>query len=140
MVSTAKLSKTDEFASEEYASEVQALPYMQVLNDKATNRSGFFISAEKAEAVNFRAPDEWQPFEATFNSGKSIAGFRSLTARFFILRRSPLLMFTRGEGNYLELYQRSHYNAGVVLKTRYLAYLVSKQKEATVPEGSIRAG
>ncbi len=129
MVSTAKLLETDEFASPEYAPEVQALPYMQVLNDKDPNRSGFFLSAENAEAVNFQATQEWQPYEATFNSGDSTAGFRSLTARFLILRRSPLLMFSRGDLTFLGPYQRSQYNAEVVLKTRYLVYLVSKQKE-----------
>ncbi len=91
MVSMTNITKIDEFASPEYASDLQALPYMQVLNDQDSNRSGFFITAENAEAVNFQPPDEWQPYEARFNSGESTAGFRSLTARFLVLRRSPQL-------------------------------------------------
>lgn len=53
MVSTTNTEQIDEFASPEYASDVQSLPYMQVLNDSDPNRSGFFISAENAELVNF---------------------------------------------------------------------------------------
>jgi hypothetical protein len=110
MVSTTKITEIDEFASPEHASDVQALPYMQVLNDQGPNRSGFFTAAENAEVVNFQPPEEWQPYEARFNSGDSTLGFRSLTARFLILR-SPLLMFFRSDETFIGTFKRSQYNA-----------------------------
>lgn len=71
MTSATKTEQIDEFASSEYASDVQSLPYMQMLNDSDSERSGFFISADNAEAVNFTAPQEWQPYQTRFNSGES---------------------------------------------------------------------
>ena len=120
----------DEFAGDEYAPAYQPLPYLQVLNHKDPEQSGFFISSENATAVNFQPTQEWQPHEAHFLSGGSAVGYRSLTARLVVMRRSPLLMFAREDRTFLGTFDRNHYNPDeVMLKTRYLVYLVSQQKQ-----------
>ena len=123
-------SAVDEFAGDEFAPSYQALPYLQVLNHQDAEQSGFFISSENATAVNFNATDEWQPHEAHFLSGGSTVGFRSLTARLVVLRRSPLLMFSREDRSFLGTFDRNRYDPStVMLKTRHLTYLVSQQKQ-----------
>lgn len=120
----------NEFSGDEYASEYTPLPYLQLLNDQDPERSGFFISAENVEAAKFQAADEWQPYEARFKTGATVVGFRSLTARLVVLRRSPLLMFNRHNDELVGAFDRKQYNKDeMILKARYLIYLVSKQKQ-----------
>lgn len=122
----------DEFASEEYAPQHKSWPYLQLLNNENPDQSGFFISVDNAEAVEFEPSDDWQPFEKRFrsNNGKPTTGFRSLTARMAILRRSPLFMFTRSTGKLLGPFDSEQYDSKIhILKTKYLVYLVGKNKK-----------
>ena len=115
----------DEFAGEDYGPTLSSLPYLQVINDQDPDKAGFFISASNADAVHFNAPAEWEPFEAQFQSGTEV-GFRSLTSRMVILRRSPLLMFSRETKEFLGSFNRSCYDAAaVLLKTRYGLFIVT---------------
>ena len=119
----------DEFSGDEFGQIATALPYIQVINHQDPSKAGFFISAANAEAVNFTAPEEWEPFKAQFRSGPEV-GFRSLMARMAIVRRSPLLMFSRETQEFLGPFQRNRYDgATVFLKTRHLVYLLSQQKQ-----------
>ena len=56
----------DEFAGDDYAPTYQPLPYLQILNHRNPEQSGFFISSDNATAVNFQPPPEWQSYEAYF--------------------------------------------------------------------------
>lgn len=120
----------DEFAGDEYGPAYQPLPYLQVLNHEDPQQAGFFISADNAAAVHFQSTPEWQPHDAHFLSGGAAVGYRSLTARLVVLRRSPLLMFSRQDRTFLGTFDRDSYHPDeVMLKTRYLVYLVSQQKQ-----------
>ena len=122
--------QVDEFTGDVYAPNNQSLPYLQVLNNQDPNQAGFFISTDNVTAVAFQPTEEWQQHEAHFQSGGSALGYRSLTARLAVVRRSPLLMFAREDQSFLGAFNRSRYNPQeVVLKTRYLVYLVSQQKQ-----------
>ena len=64
-----------------------------------------------------------------FQNGQTAEGYRALTARFLILRKSKLLMFDRESSEFIGDYQKSRYDrATMVLKTRYLTFLVDKDK------------
>lgn len=118
-----------DFAGDEFAPEHVSLPFLQVLNHQMAERTGLFISVENSISVGFRPTDEWSRFEAQFQSG-TVDGFRSTVGRFLIVRKGPLLMFSRANQEYLGVYDRGVYDRGLhVLKTRYLVYLVSKQKQ-----------
>ena len=118
----------DEFLSDDYASDKVSMPYLQVLSKEDPDKSGFFIAQDCAERVNFMPDASWEPFEARFRSG-TVAGFRSTAARLVILRRSPLLMFGRKQGDYRGLFDKELYNADDhILKMRYLVYLLSKDR------------
>lgn len=122
---------TGEFDTPEFEGEHETLPYMQMLNHQSAERSGFFITQENAEAVSFADSNgEWLSHTTTFASGASVEGYRSLTARFLILRKTPLLMFDREEENFISVFNAQCYNRDtMLLKTRYLVYLVNKQKQ-----------
>ncbi len=132
MVSPTTNVPTDEFASDEYGPEYKFRPFVQLIHDEDINRAGFFISAENANKVNFQATEEWVPFEKRFksNNGETTPGFRSATARFAVLRRSPLFMIDRSKKKFLGVYDEEKYNRKIhILKTKYLVYLVGKQKQ-----------
>lgn len=121
----------DEFDAPEFEGEHETIPYLQMLNHQNPEQSGFFITQENAEAVGFADPaGEWLSHTTTFASGTTTAGYRSLLARFLILRKSPLLMFDREEENFISVFNSQCYNRDtMLLKTRYLVYLVNKQKQ-----------
>jgi len=121
----------DEFDTPEFEGEHETLPYLQMLNYQNPEQSGFFITQENAEAVGFADPvGEWSSYTTTFASGATAEGYRSLVARFLILRKSPLLMFDREEENFISVFNSQCYNRDtMLLKTRYLVYLVNKQKQ-----------
>ncbi|NET33343.1 MAG: hypothetical protein F6K19_15205 [Cyanothece sp. SIO1E1] len=120
----------DEFDAREFESRRDPLPYLQMLNAQDPEQAGFFITSDNREAVNFTPTDEWTPHTTQFQNGETVAGDRSLTARFLILRKSKLLMFNRDSGDFTGVYQKSQYDRNtVVLKTRYLVYIVSKNKQ-----------
>ncbi|MCU0548424.1 MAG: DUF5895 domain-containing protein [Leptolyngbya sp. Prado105] len=121
----------DEFDAPEFEGEYESLPYLQMLNHQSPEQSGFFITQENAEAVGFAdSAGEWLSHTTTFASGTTVEGYRSLTARFLILRKSPLLMFDREEENFISVFNPHCYNRDtMLLKTRYLIYLVNKQKQ-----------
>lgn len=119
----------DEFDSDAFEQQRQSLPYLQLLNYQDPNQSGFFITSENAEAVNFTPTPEWLPHIATFQNGSSVEGYRSLLARFLILHSSPLLMFERESGEFIGTYRKSRYQrSSMVLKRRYLVFLISQDK------------
>lgn len=122
---------TDEFDTPEFEGEHETLPYLQMLNHQSAERSGFFITQENAEAVSFADPTgEWLSHTNTFASGTSVEGYRSLTARFLILRKTPVLMFDREEESFISVFNPQCYNRDtMLLKTRHLIYMVNKQKQ-----------
>ncbi|MDX2096427.1 MAG: DUF5895 domain-containing protein, partial [Leptolyngbyaceae cyanobacterium bins.59] len=123
-------NQKDEFDSEEFESGRESLPYLQMLNHQDPNQSGFFITSENMKAAGFVPDDDWAPHIETFQNGETIEGYRSVVARFLILRKSKLLMFSRDSGDFLGLFQKSRYDRNsVILKTRYLVYAVSRGKE-----------
>lgn len=120
----------DTFDSAPFEGGHESLPYIQMLNHQNPDESGFFITSENMEAVGFTPNEEWSLPTETFQSGEAAEGYRSLTARFLILRKSKLMMFDRDSGDFLGLFQKSRYDRNtVVLKTRYLVYLISKSKQ-----------
>jgi Family of unknown function (DUF5895) len=122
--------EADEFNSDAFEDRRESLPYLQMLNAQASDQSGFFITAENVEAAGFVPNEEWVLHEATFQSGAKAEGYRSLTARFLILRRSKLMMFDRDGGECIGIYRKSQYDrATMILKNRYLVYIVGKDKQ-----------
>lgn len=122
-------AERDEFDCEEFESGRETLPYLQMLNHSDPNQAGFFITTENMEAVQFAPTAEWTPYTATFQSGATASGYRSLIARFLILHRSRLLMFERESGTFIGEYRKAQYDrATMVLKTRYLVFVVGKDK------------
>jgi len=120
----------DEFDSPEFESKRESLPYLQVLSHQIPDMAGFFISKENMEAVNFTPADEWVLHTAVFQSGDTAEGYRSLLARFLVLRKSKLLMFERESGEFLGQYRKGSYDRNtMLLKTRHLVYLVGKDKQ-----------
>ena len=119
----------DEFDSAAFEEHRELLPYLQMLNHQDPSQSGFFITLENAEAAHFTPTEEWTEHLAVFQNGQTAEGYRTLTARFLILRKSKLLMFNRENGEFIGDYQKSRYDrATMVLKTRYLIFLVDKDK------------
>ncbi|MBD2070254.1 hypothetical protein H6F93_22535 [Leptolyngbya sp. FACHB-671] len=119
----------DEFDSEQFEGGHETLPYIQMLNHQNPDKSGFFITLQNMEAAGFIPNEEWTPHTEQFQSGETAEGYRSLTARFLILRKSKLMMFERESDEFLGAFQKFRYDRNtVVLKTRYLVYLVSKSK------------
>ncbi len=102
-----------------------------MLNQQDPSQAGFFLTLENAEEINFADPTgEWAHHTATFSSGSTAEGYRSLTARFLILRKSPLLMFEKESGNFIGVYSQQDYDGDtMILKMRYLTYLANKQKQ-----------
>jgi hypothetical protein len=132
------LGQRDEFDSPEFEGSDESLPYIQLLNQQDVSKAGFFITIENAEAVQFQPSAEWQKHTTTFQNGDTAKGYRCLSARLLVLRRSPLLMFDglrptvghRDSGDYLGLYQKAGYDRNVmVLKTRYLVFLLDEQHQ-----------
>jgi hypothetical protein len=122
-------AERDEFDCKEFEGGRETPPYLQMLNHSDPNQAGFFITAENMEAVQFAPTTEWTPYTATFQSGETAAGYRSLIARFLILHRSRLLMFER-ESMFIGEYRKSQYDrTTMVLKTRYLVFIVGKDKQ-----------
>ncbi len=120
----------DEFDSREFEDGRESLPYLQMLNHQQPDQAGFFITAENASTVNFMPNDEWSLHTTTFQSGETVEGYRALLARLLILRKSRLMMFDRESGDFIGLYQKSRYDRNtMVLKTRYLVFLVGKNKQ-----------
>jgi hypothetical protein len=79
--------------------------------------------------VNFTPNEEWTPHTTTFQNGATVEGYRSLVARFLILHKSKLMMFDRDSGEFIGVYRKSQYDRStMILKTRYLVYLISKDK------------
>lgn len=122
---------TDEFNAPQFESEHDTLPYLQMLNFQNPDQAGFFITQENAEAIGFADPaGEWLSHTTTFSSGTTAEGYRSLVARFLILRKSPLLMFERDEEKFIGVFNQQNYNRDtMLLKARYLVYLVNKKKQ-----------
>lgn len=120
----------DEFDSTLFEAGRESQAYLQMLNHQDPNQSGFFITLDNMEAVGFQPNEEWSHHRETFQSGETAEGYRSLTARFLILRKSKLLMFDRDSGKFLGVFQKARYDRNnMVLKTRYLVYLLSKNKQ-----------
>jgi len=129
-LSTPTTQLPDEFDSEQFEQSRESLPYLQMLNHQDPEQSGFFITSENRSAVHFTPTDEWSPHTATFQNGEEVEGYRSLIARFLILRKSKLSMFDRESGEFLREYRKDLYDrATMVLKVRYLVYLVNQQKQ-----------
>jgi len=119
----------DEFDSAAFEEQRESLPYLQMLNHQDPTQSGFFITLENAEAAHFIPTAEWIEHLAVFKNGQTVEGYRSLTGRLLILRKSKLLMFDRENGEFIGDYQKSRYDrATMLLKTRYLTFLVDKDK------------
>ena len=119
----------DEFDSAAFEEQRELLPYLQMLNHQDPTQSGFFITLENAEAAHFTPTKEWTEHLAVFQNGQTAEGYRTLTARFLILRKSKLLMFDRESSEFIGDYQKSRYDrATMVLKNRYLIFLVDKDK------------
>ncbi|PSB23158.1 hypothetical protein C7B76_01135 [filamentous cyanobacterium CCP2] len=126
---TAPLSQRDEFDSEAFEAQRESLPYLQLLNAQDPDQAGFFITTENMESVNFTPNEEWTPHTTTFQNGATVEGYRSLVARFLILHKSKLMMFDRDSGEFIGVYRKSQYDCStMILKTRYLVYLISKDK------------
>ena len=124
------ITDRDEFDSASFEGGRESLPYIQMLNHQNPDESGFFITSENMKAVGFTPNEEWSLHLETFQSGETAEGYRSLTARFLILRKSKLMMFDRDSGEFLGGFQKSRYDRNtVVLKTRYLVYLISRSKQ-----------
>jgi hypothetical protein len=120
----------DEFDSRPFEVERESLPYIQMLNHQDANQAGFFITTENMAAVKFAPDEDWTFHTETFQNGETAEGYRSLIARFLILRKSKLMMFDRDNGEFMGLFQKSRYDRNtVVLKTRYLVFLISKNKQ-----------
>ncbi|MBE9180260.1 hypothetical protein IQ268_16985 [Oculatella sp. LEGE 06141] len=118
------------FDSPEFESQSAAFPYMQVLNDQDPDKSGFFLTLENADKCGFIPGEDWRPHSNFFRSGDSSEGYIASTGRFLILRQSPLLMFEREGDRFVDVFDRAKYdNATIVLKTRYLVYLVNQQRQ-----------
>lgn len=123
------LPQHDEFDSTAFEAQRESLPYLQLLNAQDPDQSGFFITVENMEAVNFNPTEEWTPHTATFQNGATVEGYRSLVARFLILHKSKLMMFDRDSGEFSGVYRKSQYDRStMILKTRYLVYVISKDK------------
>jgi hypothetical protein len=123
------LPQRDEFDSAAFEAQRESLPYLQLLNAQDPAQSGFFITVENMESVNFTPTEEWTPHTATFQNGAAVEGYRSLLARFLILHKSKLMMFDRDSGEFIGVYRKSQYDRStMILKTRYLVYLISKDK------------
>lgn len=119
----------DEFDSAAFEAQRESLPYLQLLNSQDPNQSGFFITTENIEAVNFTPTEEWTPHTTTFQSSATVEGYRSLLVRFLILHKSKLMMFDRDSGEFIGVYCKSQYDRStMILKTRYLVHLISKDK------------
>jgi Family of unknown function (DUF5895) len=119
------VQRVDEFDSPAFEGSDESLPYLQMLNQQDPCKAGFFITIENAEAVEFRPSAPWEKHTTTFQSGETAEGYRSLTARMLVLRKSDLMMFDRDNGDYIGLYQKAGYDRNkMVLKTRYLVYLL----------------
>jgi hypothetical protein len=122
-------TERDVFDAPEFENEQKSLPYLQILNAQSPEQSGFFITAQNMEAVNFTPTEEWTPYTTTFQNGTIAEGYRSLLARFLILHKSKLMMFDRDNGEFIGVYRKSQYDRStMILKTRYLVYLISKDK------------
>lgn len=122
-------TERDVFDSEEFEGSRESFPYLQMLNHQDPEQSGFFITLENAEVVKFTPNTDWTPHTETFQSGESSEGYRSLVARFLILQKSNLLIFDRESGEFIGEYKKSQYDKNtMVLKRRFLVYLVSKDK------------
>jgi Family of unknown function (DUF5895) len=119
------VQKVDEFDSPAFEGSDESLPYLQMLNQQDPSKAGFFITIENAEAVEFQPRGPWEKHTTTFQSGETAEGYRSLTVRMLVLRKSDLMMFDRDNGDYIGLYQKAGYDRNkMVLKTRYLVYLL----------------
>jgi hypothetical protein len=119
----------DEFDSAAFEKQRESLPYLQMLNHQDSNLSGFFITLENAKVARFTPTEEWTEHLAVFQNGQTAGGYRSLTARFLILRKSKLLMFDRESSEFIGEYKKSLYDrTRMILKTRYLTFLVDKDK------------
>ncbi|MBF2050785.1 MAG: hypothetical protein IGS54_26060 [Elainella sp. C42_A2020_010] len=135
---TAPLPQRDEFDSQAFEAQRESLPYLQLLNAQDPDQSGFFITTENMELVNFTPTEEWTPHTATFQNGTIAEGYRSLLARFLILHKSKLMMFDgspnraehdRDTNEFIGVYRKSQYERStMILKTRYLVYVISKDK------------
>lgn len=122
---------TDEFSGEEFGAGKTFTPYLQVIHHKEANDSGFFLAEDNAQAVNFKPNPDWLPYTASLGAD-TIPGYRSLSARIVVVRRTPLLMFSRSEKTFLGVFDTNTYNAqkaSILLKSRYLIYLISKDKK-----------
>jgi Family of unknown function (DUF5895) len=122
-------TERDVFDAPEFENNRKTLPYLQILNAQYPEQSGFFITAQNMEAVNFTPTEEWTPYTTTFQNGTIAEGYRSLVARFLILHKSKLMMFDRDSGEFIGVYRKSQYDRStMILKTRYLVYVISKDK------------
>ena len=119
----------DEFDLAAFEEQRESLPYLQMLNHQDPTQSGFFITLENVEAAHFTRTEEWTNHLAVFQNGKTAEGYRSITARFLILHKSKLLMFNRESNEFIGEYKKSQYDrTTMILKTRYLTFLVDKDK------------
>lgn len=126
---TAPLPQRDEFDSQAFEAQRESLPYLQLLNAQDPDQSGFFITTENMESVNFIPNEEWTFHTTTFQNGTTVEGYRSLLARFLILHKSKLMMFDRDSSEFIGVYRKSQYDRStMILKTRYLVYVISKDK------------
>lgn len=122
---------TDEFSGDEYSAGSNSLPFLQVVHHREVNYSGFFLAEDNAAAVGFNPDQDWSTHEAHLGSDR-VPGFRSLSARIVVVRRTPLLMFHRNEKTFLGSFDRNFYETqkeSILLKCRYLIYLASKDKK-----------
>lgn len=121
-----------EFDSDEFEDTRQSLPYIQILNDKRPEDSGFFITMDNADAVEFAGTPEdgWEMYQATFRNGETADGFRSLTARLLVLKASNLLMYDRESGEFIGEFAKGKYDRKIMtIKRKYLVYICGKDKK-----------
>jgi hypothetical protein len=124
------VQRVDEFDAPAFEGSDESLPYLQMLNQQDPGQAGFFITTENAEAVEFRPGAGWEAHTTRFQSGETAAGYRSLSVRMLVLRKSALMMFNRDSGDYIDLYRKAGYDrATMVLKTRYLVYLLDESNQ-----------
>lgn len=130
----------DKFDAPAFEGSRSLFPYMQVLNSADEAASGFFVTRDNAKLAGFTPNAEWTEFTATFQPNKNkpggkatvtkIPGWRSTTARFLVLKKSPLEMFDRKSGGYLGVFKKGAYDRStMLLKMRYLVFLVGRHKE-----------
>ncbi len=127
-----KTHADNEFLSSRFDEEIVSFPYAQVLNEKSTSDSGFFITTDNLATADWQLPQNQQFHQQTWHSGEKTMGLLIHHPRLIILAQSPMLMFERSSGLNLGVYNAERYRqskASIVLKTKYLVYFVDENNQ-----------